>query len=88
MNSFVWIYVSTPADATVDKAMSRRIVDARNAKKLTQKQLAQLCMIDSKIVNEYEQGKAIPNQAIINKLEKALGARLRPEKGGKGKGKK
>jgi putative transcription factor len=37
-------------------------------------------------VNEYETGKAIPNQAIISKLERALGAKLRPQKAGKGKG--
>jgi len=48
----------------------------------------QACALDAKIINEYESGKAIPNPNIINKLEKALGARLRPDKGGKGKGKK
>ena len=46
------------------------------------------CAIDAKIIVQYENGKAIPNPNIINKLEKALGAKLRPEKGGKGKGKK
>lgn len=29
------------------------------------------------IVNEYESGKAIPNQQIISKLERAVGAKLR-----------
>ena len=45
------------------------------------------CAIDAKTITEYENGKAIPNPAIINKLERALGAKLRPQKG-KGKGKK
>jgi ribosome-binding protein aMBF1 (putative translation factor) len=36
--------------------------------------------LDAKIIVEYENGKAIPNQQIINKLEKALGAKLREPK--------
>mmetsp|Transcript_45776 Transcript_45776/g.145917 ORF Transcript_45776/g.145917 Transcript_45776/m.145917 type:complete len:140 (-) Transcript_45776:160-579(-) len=32
-------------------------------------------------VQEYESGKAIPNQQIIGKLERALGAKLRGKKG-------
>lgn len=69
---------------SVDKEMSKAIMQARMAKKMSQKDLAAACAIDSKIVNEYEQGKAIPNQAIISKLERALGAKLRPQKAGKG----
>jgi putative transcription factor len=34
------------------------------------------------IINEYEQAKAIPNQQILSKLERALGVKLR----GKDKG--
>lgn len=40
----------------------------------------QACMIDISIVQSYENGKAIPNQAIITKIEKALGAKIRPPK--------
>ena len=29
------------------------------------------------VVNEYESGKAIPNQQIISKLERAVGVKLR-----------
>ena len=29
------------------------------------------------VVAEYENGKAVPNQQILNKMEKALGVRLR-----------
>ena len=60
---------------------------ARNAKGLSQKELANRLQMDQKTITEYENGKAIPNPAIINKLERALGAKLRPQKG-KGKGKK
>ena len=34
------------------------------------------------IIQEYESGKAIPNQQIIGKLERALGAKLRGKKWG------
>lgn len=82
-------------------------MQARQEKKLTQAQLAQvlfslsllcvklviwptfgthsLCsmqLINEKpqIIQEYESGKAIPNQQIISKLERALGAKLRGKK--------
>jgi len=32
------------------------------------------------VIQEYESGKAIPNQQIIGKLERALGAKLRGKK--------
>jgi hypothetical protein len=32
------------------------------------------------IIQEYESGKAIPNQQIIGKLERALGVKLRGKK--------
>eukprot|EP00742_Colponemidia_sp_Colp-10_P000515 GILJ01000561.1.p1 GENE.GILJ01000561.1~~GILJ01000561.1.p1 ORF type:complete len:151 (-),score=28.12 GILJ01000561.1:187-618(-) len=54
---------------------------ARLAKGMTQSQLAQAINEKPGIINEYEAGKAIPNPAIITKIERALGARLpRPPK--------
>ncbi|KAF2583321.1 hypothetical protein F2Q68_00001812 [Brassica cretica] len=32
------------------------------------------------VIQEYESGKAIPNQQILSKLERALGAKLRGKK--------
>jgi len=29
------------------------------------------------VVQEYEQGKAVPNQTILGKMERALGVKLR-----------
>jgi putative transcription factor len=39
-------------------------------------------MINEKpqVIQEYESGKAIPNQQIISKLERALGTKLRGKK--------
>jgi ribosome-binding protein aMBF1 (putative translation factor) len=53
----------------------------RNAKKLSQKELAQQCMISAGIINDYEAGRAIPDGALISKFERVLGVRLpRPKK--------
>jgi putative transcription factor len=70
-------------DVTVDKEMSKRIMQARLAKKMSQKDLGAACALDAKIIVDYENGKALPNQAIITKLERVLGAKLRAPKGGK-----
>ena len=54
---------------------------ARNAKGLTQKELAQKIAVKETIVKSYESGKAVPENHIIQKIEKALGAKLpRPPK--------
>jgi len=61
----------------VSLSMAKRIAQVRCEKKLTQKDLAMKLSLDVKIIQEYENGKAIPNPNIINKLEKALDAKLR-----------
>jgi putative transcription factor len=53
------------------------IQQARLAKRMTQKALATAINEKPQVIGQYESGKAIPNQQIINKLERALGARLR-----------
>lgn len=71
----------TFAHATVDRSVSQAIQQARLAKKMTQKDLAQLIMEKPTVINELESGRAMPNGAIIGKLERALGVRLpRPPK--------
>jgi putative transcription factor len=44
---------------------------------MTQVQLAQQICEKQQVINEYEQGKVIPNQQILGKLERALGVKLR-----------
>ncbi|XP_073123433.1 multiprotein-bridging factor 1b-like [Henckelia pumila] len=60
--------------------LKKAIMQARMDKKLTQSQLAQLINEKPQIIQEYESGKAIPNQQIISKLEKSLGVKLRGKK--------
>ncbi|KAF2314394.1 hypothetical protein GH714_026011 [Hevea brasiliensis] len=64
----------------VPSELKKAIMQARTDKKLTQSQLAQLINEKPQIIQEYESGKAIPNQQIIGKLERALGVKLRGKK--------
>ncbi|XP_014664829.1 PREDICTED: endothelial differentiation-related factor 1-like [Priapulus caudatus] len=69
--------------ATVGLDVGRIIMQARQAKNMTQKDLATKINEKQQVVNEYEQAKAIPNQAVLAKMERILGVKLR----GKDKGK-
>lgn len=65
----------------VDKSLSKAIMQARTAKKITQKELATAINEKTQVVAEYESGKAIPNPQIISKIERKLGCKLpRPGK--------
>ncbi|KAF6153199.1 hypothetical protein GIB67_016678 [Kingdonia uniflora] len=64
----------------VPTELKKNIMQARMDKKLTQSQLAQLINEKPNVIQEYESGKAIPNQQIITKMERVLGAKLRGKK--------
>ncbi|MED6219094.1 Multiprotein-bridging factor 1a [Stylosanthes scabra] len=68
------------AHERVPTELKKAIMQARMDKKLTQAQLAQIINEKPQVIQEYELGKAIPNQQIIGKLERALGAKLRGKK--------
>ncbi|QDZ21257.1 multiprotein-bridging factor [Chloropicon primus] len=74
------------AHKKVSTDLKKAIQQARMAKKMTQAQLATAINEQPKIVQEYENGKAIPNNQILGKIERALGVKLRG--GNKKKGKK
>lgn len=59
--------------ARVSVAVSKRIVELRLAKKLTQANLAQMVNEPLATVRSYENGTAIPTPAIKNKLARVLG---------------
>eukprot|EP00741_Cyanophora_paradoxa_P012615 tig00020614_g12189.t1 len=66
---------------TVPRTLALEIQKGRQAKKWTQKQLAQAMSEREDVVKDYENGKAIPNVQMIVKFERALGIRLpRPQK--------
>ena len=62
--------------ATVDKSLSKAIVAARMAKKMTQSDLAKAINERPQIIQQYESGQAIPNPQILGKLDRALGTHL------------
>ncbi len=66
-----------PIDKTVGLSVARAIQQARQAKNLTQKDLATAINEKAGVVNEYESGKAIPSQQVLMKLERKLGVKLR-----------
>jgi len=51
-------------------------VQARTAKGLSQKDLATKLMIPAKTIQDYENGKAVPNNALIAKIERNLGCKV------------
>jgi len=61
----------------VGLSLAKRIQQARMAKSLTQAQLAQQINVKSAIINDYEQGKGVPDNTVISKLERVLGVKLR-----------
>ena len=61
---------------TVSNELKTLIIKGRNAKGLTQKGLGAKVNMKPSDIQMYENGKAIPNQADIQKLQKALGVKL------------
>lgn len=57
----------------IDKEFSKKMIQARLAKKLSQKDLATACMLDVKIINDYEKGGCARNGVYITKIKKILG---------------
>ncbi|KAF0301244.1 Endothelial differentiation-related factor 1 [Amphibalanus amphitrite] len=62
--------------------VGKLIQQGRQAKNLSQKDLSTKINEKPQIIQEYEQGKAIPNNVILGKIEKVIGIKLR----GKDKG--
>ena len=63
--------------------LGKEIQQGRTAKKLTQKQLATMLNEKPQVIQQYENGQAIPNPQIINKLQKSLGVKLTRPKNNK-----
>ncbi|EDO18827.1 hypothetical protein Kpol_1028p103 [Vanderwaltozyma polyspora DSM 70294] len=61
----------------LDPAVGKAISKARTEKKLSQKDLATKINEKPTVINDYEAGRAAPNQQILGKMERALGVKLR-----------
>ena len=61
---------------TVSKEVAKRIRETRNAKKMTQKQLAGKVPMLQTDLQKYENGTALPNMKYLQKLQTLLGVKL------------
>lgn len=61
---------------TVTKEMSLVVSTARTSQSMTQKELAQKCNIDAKIVNDIEKGGCVYNAEHCNKIARALNVKI------------
>lgn len=65
-----------PALEKVKNSTSMAIQKARQAKKMTQKDLANLLNIQASVISEYESGNATPNRQLLSKISKVLGVKI------------
>ena len=61
---------------TVSNELKMRIIQGRQAKKLTQKQLANMVQMKPSDIQAYENGKAVPKHQEIVKIQRVLGVKL------------
>ena len=62
---------------TVSLSVGRLIMQGRTDKGMTQKELATKVNEKPQVVNDYEAGRAIPNNQILSKIERVIGIKLR-----------
>ena len=71
----------------VEKKISlevRKVIQqARQAKNMSQSQLAQQLNVKPNVINEYESGKVVPNNQLLGKMERILKVKLRGKDIGK-----
>lgn len=60
----------------VSNELKIAIQQARICNKLSQKQLSSIMCCQPSLINQYENGKAIPNNSFISKLEQKLKTKL------------
>ncbi|XP_076353012.1 multiprotein bridging factor 1 isoform X1 [Tachypleus tridentatus] len=68
---------------TVGLDVGKLIQQGRQNKGLTQKELATKINEKTQVVNDYEAGRAVPNQQILAKIERVVGMKLRGKEKGK-----
>jgi len=61
---------------TVGMAIGKQIAQARNAQKMTQKELANKMNITTQIIQQNECGKAPKNNGLLARFERALGTKF------------
>lgn len=62
--------------------LGKLIQQGRQAKNMSQKDLATKINEKPQIINDYEAGRGIPNNMILGKIERAIGIKLRGKERG------
>tara|TARA_Y100000389_G_scaffold97580_1_gene94289 strand:+ start:371 stop:775 length:405 start_codon:yes stop_codon:yes gene_type:complete len=62
---------------TVSLSLSQKIQQGRAAKGLKQKDLATKINVKPQVIGDYESGRAVPDNKLLGKIERALGIKLR-----------
>lgn len=62
---------------TVSLSLSQKIQKGRAAKGMKQKDLSTKINVKPQVIADYESGRAIPDNKILGKIERALGIKLR-----------
>ncbi|BFZ65278.1 multiprotein-bridging factor 1 [Saitoella coloradoensis] len=62
---------------TISMDLGKTISKARMDKGMKQSELAQKVNEKPNVINDYEAARAVPNQQLLGKLERALGVKLR-----------
>ncbi|CAN6602223.1 multiprotein-bridging factor 1 [Trichomonascus vanleenenianus] len=65
------------APPKIDVSVGRAIQKGRQDKNLTQKDLATRVNEKPNVINDYEAGRATPNQQLLGKIERVIGVKLR-----------
>ena len=60
----------------ITSEFKKALTQARMLKKISQKDLAKALNVQAQDIVKYENGKAIPNNQFISKIEKYLGVKL------------
>jgi ribosome-binding protein aMBF1 (putative translation factor) len=69
-----------PHLVTTGLDLGKAISSARSSKKLNQADLARLCNVNAGVIRDYENGSAIVESEVLNKINKVLGINLKKPK--------
>lgn len=61
----------------ITHSLKTQIQQGRQARGMTQKQLAKMCNFPDGVIRDYENGTAIPTQMHLNRISRAIGITLR-----------
>lgn len=64
------------APKILGREAGQQILQARNAKKWTQIQLAQQLALQANVIRDYEIGNVVPDKRILNRIGQKLGIKI------------